>query len=642
MLRRLRIRNLAIIEFVELELGPGLNVLTGETGAGKSILVTALELVLGGKLPGAKSLGGKSFGGGRRGDSARSSPGLSGLVRSGASAGEVEALFDVRGDDAVLAQLESAGALSMDGPELIVRRMVSPNGRTRAFINGKPVSQQLLATVVHGLADISSQHEHHTLSDPSTHLRYLDAFAGAGESSRRVARAYHALVRAEAAARDFEARVRDRTAREALLHAQIRDIEEAAPEAGEDAELEQNSIRLRGMDELLRLTAEAAELLYERDDSVVDGIAQAGRRLARAAELDALLAPLSAQLEALRSQLEDVSRELVRYAGNQRPDPAALQRAEERIHLLSRLKRRYGGSLEAVLDCLARARSELEELGDHTTTSETLEAARTRALAEAETAARALSAERHDAAGRLSAAISRELASLGMGEARVRVELTPIDGHSGNGNGNGSAKEGPDAVAASSIIGSPIIGNPISSGPVIGSPVISSPLSGGPVIDGARLTADGLERAEFLIAANRGEEARSLHRIASGGELSRAMLAIKCVLADLGPAGMYAFDEVDAGVGGGMAEIIGRKIRQVAQHRQVLCITHLAQIAVFADQHFKVEKVVRGERTLSTVRRLSEREQREEIARMLGGVKITAKTRAVARELLQQARRSAA
>lgn len=629
MLRRLRIRNLAIIELVELELGPGLNVLTGETGAGKSILVTALELVLGGKLLGGKSPGGKS-----RGDSARNNPGLSGLVRSGASAGEVEALFDVRGDDAVLAKLEAAGALSMDRPELVVRRMVFPNGRTRAFINGKPVSQQLLATVVHGLADISSQHEHHTLSDPSTHLRYLDAFAGAGESCRRVARAYHALLRAETAARDFEARVRDRAAREALLHAQIRDIEEASPDAGEDVELEQSSIRLRGMDELLTLTAEAAELLYERDDSVVDGMAQAGRRLARAAELDALLAPLSAQLEALRSQLEDVSRELVRYAGNQRPDPAALQRAEERIHLLSRLKRRYGGSLEAVLDCLARARTELEELGDHTTTSETLEGARARALADAETAARALSAERHDAAGRLSTAISRELESLGMGEARVRVELTRIDGHNASSNspgsnnpgsinpGNASAREGAGAEAGS-------WGN-------------SSGGSASCVIDGARLTADGLERAEFLIAPNRGEEARSLHRIASGGELSRAMLAIKCVLADLGPAGMYAFDEVDAGVGGGMAEIIGRKIRQVAQHRQVLCITHLAQIAVFADQHFKVEKVVRGERTLSTVRRLSEREQREEIARMLGGVKITAKTRAVARELLQQARRSAA
>jgi DNA repair protein RecN (Recombination protein N) len=646
MLRRLRIRNLAIIELVELELGPGLNVLTGETGAGKSILVTALELVLGGKLLGGKSPGGKS-----RGDSARSNPGLSGLVRSGASAGEVEALFDVRGDDAVLAKLEAAGALSMDRPELVVRRMVFPNGRTRAFINGKPVSQQLLATVVHGLADISSQHEHHTLSDPSTHLRYLDAFAGAGESCRRVARAYHALLRAEAAARDFEARVRDRAAREALLHAQIRDIEEASPDAGEDVELEQSSIRLRGMDELLTLTAEAAELLYERDDSVVDGMAQAGRRLARAAELDALLAPLSAQLEALRSQLEDVSRELVRYAGNQRPDPVALQRAEERIHLLSRLKRRYGGSLEAVLDCLARARTELEELGDHTTTSETLEGARARALADAETAARALSAERHDAAGRLSTAISRELESLGMGEARVRVELTRIDGHNTGSISPGSISPGsinPGSINPGSINPGSINPGNASAREGPGAEAGSWGSGGGSggsascVIDGARLTADGLERAEFLIAPNRGEEARSLHRIASGGELSRAMLAIKCVLADLGPAGMYAFDEVDAGVGGGMAEIIGRKIRQVAQHRQVLCITHLAQIAVFADQHFKVEKVVRGERTLSTVRRLSEREQREEIARMLGGVKITAKTRAVARELLQQARRSAA
>jgi len=585
MLRRLRIRNLAIIDLVELELGPGLNVLTGETGAGKSILVTALELVLGGKA---------------RGD----------LVRGGSSTGEVEALFDAQGDVAVLAKLEAAGALSMNRPEVVVRRVVSSTGRTRAFVNGKAVSQQLLATLVQGLADISSQHEHHTLSDPSTHLSYLDAFAGASESCRHVSRAYHALLRAEAAARDFEARVRDRAAREALLHAQVSEIEEAAPEPGEDAELEQASVRLRGMDELLSLTAEAAELLYERDDSVIDGMAQAGRRLVRAAELDALLAPLAGQLEALRSQLEDVAREIMRYAGSQRPDPAALQRAEDRLHLLSRLKRRYGGSLQAVLECLARCHTELEELGDHTATSEGLERSRALARADAEAAARSLSVERREAAGRLSAAISGELESLGMGEARVRVELTQIGGRCSARGQQAPGGEGPD--------------------------------EGGIVIDGARLTADGLERAEFLIAPNRGEEARSLHRIASGGELSRAMLAIKCVLADLGPAGMYAFDEVDAGVGGGMAEIIGRKIRGVAQHRQVLCITHLAQIAVFADQHFKVEKVVRGERTFSMVRQLSEREQREEIARMLGGMKITAKTRAVARELLQQARSWAA
>lgn len=575
MLRRLLIENLAIIDRVELELGPGLNVLTGETGAGKSILVTALELVLGGKVSSGK--------------------GRAELVRGGARSGEVEALFDVGADRAVLAQLDAAGVPLQSRRELVVRRVVAPNGRTRAFINGKAVTHQVLTPIVRGLADISSQHEHHTLTDPSTHLGYLDAFAGASELCRRVSRAYQALSRAEASVRDFEARLRDRVAREALLHTQIREIEDAAPELGEKVELEQSCMRLRGMDELLRLTCEASELLYESDGSVVDAMAQAGRRMARAAELDPLLAPLSSQLEALLNQLEDLAREIVRYAASQRPDPAALQRAEERLHLLSRLERRHGGSLQSVLEALAQCRTELEELSAHATTIEALDRARAQALAEAQSVARSLSAARHEAAGRLSTAISRELESLGMGEARVRVELTPVGSEAGD-----------------------------------------------LVIDGARLSADGLERAEFLIAPNRGEEARSLHRVASGGELSRAMLAIKCVLADLGPAGMYVFDEVDAGLGGGMAEIIGRKIRSVAQHRQVLCITHLAQIAAFADQHFKVEKVVRGERTLSLVRRLSEREQREEIARMLGGLEITAKTRAVARELLLQARRTAA
>jgi DNA repair protein RecN (Recombination protein N) len=569
MLRSLKINNLAIIDEVELQLGEGLNVLTGETGAGKSILVSALELVLGSK-------------------------GRADLVRTGAAAGEVEALFDVAGDRAVQKRLE---ALGLGKPaELRVRRVVLGSGRTRAFINGKLVTQQGLAEAVQGLADISSQHEHHTLSDPATHLGYLDAFAGAAELRRRVSRAYHALVQAEASVRDFDERLRDRSTREAMLEAQVREIEEVSPEPGEDAELEQTCTRLRGMDALQALTGEAAELLYERDDSVVDAMARAGRQMARAAELDPRLSAMSMQLEGLRSQLEDVAREIVTHAGSLRPDPAALQRAEDRLHQLSKLKRRYGHGLQDVLASLERCRIELEELGDHATTSEALEAARVQARADAESVARALSAERHGAAQRLSTAISRELESLGMGEARVQVELTPVAG------------EG----------------------------------CGGPVVDGARLSAEGLERAEFLIAPNRGEEARSLHRVASGGELSRAMLAIKCVLADLGPAGMYAFDEVDAGVGGGMAEIIGRKIRSVAQHRQVLCITHLAQIAVFADQHFKVEKLVRGERTLSIVRRLSAHEQREEIARMLGGIKITAKTRAVARELLLQARQSAA
>lgn len=567
MLSCLRIRDLAIIDGLELELGSGLNVLTGETGAGKSILVSALELVLGGK---------------GRGE----------LVRTGAKAAEVEALFDVSGDAGLRQQLQ---ALDIDAEdELVVRRVLSSCGRSRAFINGQLVTQQVLARLTRGLTDISSQHEHHTLTDPSTHLGFLDAFAEVSPLRQQVTRAYHALKQAEAELADFDARIAEREARVDLLKAQAEEIESAALRPGEDVELDQQCTRLRSVESLLRLTGKAADLLYEQDESVLGGLAGATRRVTEAAELDASFTAIAGQLESLRSQLDDAARELGRRLASLRPDPNALQEAEERAYLVSKLKRRYGGSIESVRSHLVACRAELDELSDRVATRDALEAEQRRAFDSAASSARQLSAERQRAATRLSAAISAELGSLGMGGARVQVELSPL--------------EGEDGIA----------------------------------VDGARLSPDGLERVEFLLAPNRGEDARPLSRIASGGELSRAMLAIKCVLADLGPAGMYVFDEVDSGIGGGMAEIIGRKIRSVAQHRQVLCVTHLPQIAVFADQQFKVEKVVRGERTLSTVRRLSRKEQQEEIARMLGGLRITAKTRAAARDLLQQARHDAA
>ena len=608
MLSCLRIRDLAIIDELELELGAGLNVLTGETGAGKSILVSALELVLGGK-------------------------GRPELVRSGAKDGEVEALFSVQGDARLaraLAELEldalCPSALRREGEEaeLVVRRVLSASGRTRGFLNGRLVPQHVLARLTRGLTDISSQHEHHTLSDPSTHLGYLDSFARANPLREKLSRAYQELRQAAALLRECELRGRDREARESFLQAQAQEIEDADLRAGRDGvtdeeqELEQRCRRLRSVEALLRLTGQAAELLYERDDSVVDGLAQAARNLGEAAEIDVQLAPLAAQLEVLRGQLADAARELGRHVRAARPDPDALQRAEERLYQLAKLKRRYGGSLDAVLEHLDECRAELDALSRYDETSEALQLALARSLQAAEALARTLSTERRLAAGKLGAAISQELDSLGMGGARVVVSLRALG-----------------AVAS----GAGAAGGAVGTGSSASGTIVSDALEF--LIDGVPLSSDGLERAEFLIAPNRGEEARSLHRVASGGELSRAMLAIKCVLADLGPAGMYAFDEIDTGVGGAMAEIIGRKIRSVAQHRQVLCITHLPQIAVFADQHFKVEKFVRGERTLSRVRRLSGREQREEIARMLGGLNITAKTRAAARELLHQARRVA-
>src|SRR6476620_4640836 len=270
MLSCLRIRDLAIIDELELELGAGLNVLTGETGAGKSILVSALELVLGGK-------------------------GRPELVRSGAKDGEVEALFSVQGDARLaraLAELELDAVGDGEEAELVVRRVLSASGRTRGFLNGRLVPQHVLARITRGLTDISSQHEHHTLSDPSTHLGYLDSFARANPLREKLSRAYQELRQAAALLRECELRGRDREARESFLQAQAQEIEDADLRAGRDGvtdeeqELEQRCRRLRSVEALLRLTGQAAELLYERDDSVVDGLAQAARNLGEAAEID--------------------------------------------------------------------------------------------------------------------------------------------------------------------------------------------------------------------------------------------------------------------------------------------------------------------------------------------------------------------
>ncbi len=617
MLSCLQIRDFAIIDELQVELGPGLNVVTGETGAGKSILIGALELVLGGK-------------------------GKPEYVRAGAKQAEVEALFEVGQDHALRQKLE---ALDLADHELVVRRVVLPNGRTRAFINGRLATREQLADLTRGLTDISSQHLHHTLTDPATHLGYLDAFAGLSADRSLVMQAYQALERARSVLERFEGRLRERGQREAAASASVREIEAARPRLGEDVELERESARLRHAETLLQLLGESVDLLNERDESALDSLAQAAQRLAEAACLDPDLAALAEQLESSRATLEDTAREIGRHLHSVRADPEGLERLEQRLFELCKLKRRYGGTLATVLAHLERCQAELDELEHHVEAEQALRAEHDEALREATRCARALSLKRHRAAPQLAQAISDELASLGMGEAKIHVEVRALEGklHAAQDRRDGGADEGrlilADSATAAVNDGAPSTQRSIDP---LRARDGASPKAVETSPARVRLGPDGMDVAEFLIAPNRGEDALPLHKIASGGELSRAMLAIKCVLADLGPAGMYAFDEVDSGVGGGMAEIIGRKIRAVARHRQVLCVTHLPQIAVFADRHFKVEKAVQGERTLSTVRRLSAREQREEIARMLGGLRITPKTRAAARELLQHARESAA
>jgi DNA repair protein RecN (Recombination protein N) len=561
----LRVRSFAIIDELEVELGPGMNVVTGETGAGKSILIDALELVLGGR--------------------ARPE-----VVRTGAEQAEVEALFDVGDDVEVRRRLEEAGLRAED--ELLLRRVVQRSGRSRAYVNGRLASASQLTELAQGIADISSQHEHHTLVDPRSHLAFLDLFAELGKERAAVRAAYDALHEAKSALDALERAAQTRGEREDLLRFQIQEIDALGVEPSEDATLAIERDRQRHAERLASVTGEAEDALYASDDAIAARVARIAGELEQAAALDPAVGPLAEQLRDAQAQLEDVARELGTYARGVSLDSERLAQLEERLDAISRLKRKYGGSVAAILEHRERASAELLALDQSQERRDALRVTVERTRSDAATLARKLSQARKKAALRLSKAVSEELGSLSMGDARVQVEV--------------AQPQGSDEDLC---------------------------------VDGARLSQSGIDRVEFLIATNRGEAPQALHKIASGGELSRAMLALKRVLAGLGPAGLYVFDEVDAGVGGAVAEVIGRKVKEVSQHHQVICITHLPQIAVFADAHYQVSKVVDGGRTRSEIKRLRVEEQRDEIARMLGGIKITDKTRAAAREMLRTAGR---
>ncbi len=563
MLTCLRVRSFAIIEALEVELDAGLNIVTGETGAGKSILVDALQLVLG----------------------ARGRPEV---VRTDAEAAEVEALFDLGGQPDALAKLHAQG-IDTDG-ELLVRRVVSATGRTRAYVNGRLATLAQLKEVTKGLADISSQHEYHSLADARHHLSYLDAFAKHGELLDEAARAHARLVEAATQLEEVVTEERGRVDREDLLRFQINEIDGVREALENEAELSVERKRLRHAEKLGTAAGEAEAQLYADDDSICGSLARIATSVEQASSYDPSLEQPASQLREALVQLEEAASDLGRYARELSYEPERLAALEDQLDRLSRIKKKYGADPVEVLAYRDQAADELDSLERYEERLDRCQRQYDDALEDARRVAIELRAKRQQAAAKLSKAISRELTSLGMGEAKVTVELAALEG-------------GPRELQ----------------------------------VEGARLSATGIDRAELLIAPNRGEDAKPLRKIASGGELSRAMLAIKRVLAGLGPASLYVFDEVDAGVGGAVAEVIGRKIHEVAKHSQVLCITHLPQISAYADAHYRVHKEVVGERTKSDIRLLSEKERLEEIARMLGGVTVTDQARAAAQELLRGA-----
>lgn len=549
MLTQLRINHFAIIDALEARFERGFNVVTGETGTGKSILIDALHLLLGGRAQ-------------------------SDLVRTGHDECSVDGLVEPLDVPATNARLEAAGLPLCEDGQLVLRRTVHREGRSKAWLNGAPATMGQLASVVRGLVDISGQHEHTSLMDAEQHIGLVDLYAGLGPLLQRYAQAWKALSEAASKLRSLQMNEHQRAQRVDFLRFQLDEIDKLDPKLGEDEELKAERQKLAGAGRLREVTSEVESLLYSRDGAVVEVASKAADRVAKAAQLDPALAPLAEMLESAAAQFEEAARDLGRYARQIDDDPGRLEAIDDRLDGLKKLTRKHGGDVAAVLRRRDEMRTELSRLESHEESMADAEAQRKKAFSAAVALAAELTKERKKAGVKFAEAVVERLSALEMAKTVFVVQVTPLS-----------------TAAEDALDG-----------------------------DGVRLNGTGQDQVEFLISPNPGEEPKPLQKVASGGELSRVMLAIKRVLAERDPVETYVFDEVDAGIGGATGETVGRMIREVSQERQVLCITHLPQIAAWADAHFVVEKGVVNGRTHSSLTRLrDEDDRRREVARMLSG-----------------------
>jgi DNA repair protein RecN (Recombination protein N) len=561
MLKLLRINNIALIPSLEIELGPGLVLLTGETGAGKSIVIDALSLLLG----------------------ERASPEL---IRTGEDRAAVEAVVEIEG----AAELLEERGLPSDGDEIVIRREIQANGKGRATVNGALVPVSLLRDLAPSLAVIHGQHEPQGLLDPATHLDVLDQFAGLDEG-RPVAEFFRDVRAAEAALERHRSDRREAERRREMLEYQAAEIEKAALVHGEEESLRTEKARQANAGRLASLSGEAYALLYDDEDAVLGRLGQVYKRVDELAAIDPDFRTDAEGKRGLLAPLEDLALRLRDYQEKLEVSPGRVDEIESRLATIERLKKKYGASVEDVIAFGERCRRELEGLGTPEEQERLLTERRVGLAAAYLDRARAVSKKRRASAVELRRRVQAELAQLAMEKTRFDVCFVP---------------EAAEAAAA----------------------------------DPALWTERGLERAEFLLSPNPGEDLRPLAKIASGGELSRLMLAIKSVIGRDATGLTLVFDEVDAGIGGRVAEVVGRKLKAVSARRQVLCVTHLPQIAALADQHLAVRKQVAKGRTVTFVDRLSDEARVEEVARMLGGETITSTGREHAREMLRQSLRT--
>lgn len=567
MLTELSIRNFAIIDELKVSFTEGLNVLTGETGAGKSIIIGAVSLLLGDRAS-------------------------SDMIRSFEDSAVVEALFDVGGKKNLSDRIREMGF--HDGGDLILKRVVSRSGKNRVYINGQLATLGMLSDLSESLINICGQHEHQVILNAENHIEILDEFGGLLTLRSEYREHYDHYQSLNDKIRSLLTIKKNRGEREDLLRFQKNELDEAEVHIGEDITLLEQKKVLSNVRKLMEFAGRTHEALYGRTDSILEELRGAITNVREIKKIDQGLKLHEQELDAVYYQLEEAARTINDYNRNLSYDPARLEAIEDRLELLGRLKRKYGRTLEDVVQKREEINEELRTISsvdeEIEQVSKTTELQRSKMLEKA----KQLSQKRREAASILKGAVEDEIHTLRMEKSVFDVVFR--DASCGNIVQN---TEGNAVYPRTECI-----------------------------------NVRGIDDVEFYLATNVGEALKPLNRIASGGELSRIILAMKKVLAKTGSVGTIIFDEVDSGIGGATAEDVGRKLKDVSKHHQILCITHLPQIASFGDRHYRVVKTVSDERTVTSVDVLSSEERLDEIARMLGGAEMTKKTREHAREML--------
>jgi DNA repair protein RecN (Recombination protein N) len=553
MLQELTIRNFAIFDDVRMCFEPGLTVLSGETGAGKSIIINAVNLLLGARATAT-------------------------MVRTGASEAELEALFRVPHDSRLAERMAAQGLKAEDG--LIIRRIISAGDRHRVYINDRLSTLQMLTDLTENIASISGQHAHQRLLKDDQHLLLIDQFAELLPMRQQMESVFHQLAGLVSEGRRLRQKAERQEDEKAFIEFQLKEMMAADITPGEDVELEAQRRRLRHAEKIVQEINHCVDSLYAVEGAVSERLGDISKRLDALASVDSAFSTFAELASDLRYRAEDMAESLRHYLDDQRLDPIGLEAIESRLDRLNRLKRKYGSTLAGILEkqaSLMEERNGIEALDDKI--REIDQRIETTHI-EAANLALDLSRFRRRAAKILAKRVVEELAALNMPNTRFDVQFT----HDGV----------PEAESR-------------------------DPMQ----VKGATLRPSGIDRPVFFISPNPGEALKPLAETASGGELSRVVLSMKSILAARDSLETLVFDEVDAGIGGGAAEMVGEKLKDLAATHQVICITHLAQIARFADHHFRITKAVRNNATATTVVSLSPAQRVEEIARMLGGNRIT-------------------